>query len=247
MLRNGWLNPHPPRIFAPLVCPRVEAPELLDMGYGTLEHVQANLAEMWRINRFLGGTNALNRHLYPRLLAHPNTTLLDLGTGSAHIPVMISRWARAKQINLQIFAVDWAARNLAVAQTTSHSYPEIHLLQTDASHLPFSRDSVDFVISSLFLHHFAPDQVISLLASAFQSVRCALIMTDLVRGWLPYFGFKLIQPIFAHQFLTRHDGALSIRRAYTPVELRELADAAGLKTARVHAHHPWRMTLVADK
>jgi hypothetical protein len=72
-------------------------------------------------------------------------------------------------------------------------------------------------------------------------------MSDLVRGWLPYFSFKLIQPIFAHNYLTRHDGALSIRRAYTPRELHRFALRAGLPEPRVHVHWPWRMTLVVEK
>jgi hypothetical protein len=48
-------------------------------------------------------------------------------------------------------------------------------------------------------------------------------------------------------YLTRHDGALSIRRAYVPDELLAMAREAGLETARVYAHFPWRMTLVAEK
>jgi hypothetical protein len=72
-------------------------------------------------------------------------------------------------------------------------------------------------------------------------------MTDLVRGWPPIVGFKLIQPIFARNFLTRHDGELSIRRAYTPAELQALAQTAELLDVKVHSHWPWRMTLVADK
>ena len=72
-------------------------------------------------------------------------------------------------------------------------------------------------------------------------------MSDLVRSYLPLVAFRLIQPVFAQHYLTRHDGALSIRRAYTPHELRSLAQAAGLETARVYQHFPWRMTLVAEK
>lgn len=74
-----------------------------------------------------------------------------------------------------------------------------------------------------------------------------MIMCDLVRGWLPLLAFRLVQPVFARHFLTRHDGALSIRRAYTPRELLDLAHAAGLPHARVHTHWPWRMTLVVER
>jgi hypothetical protein len=59
--------------------------------------------------------------------------------------------------------------------------------------------------------------------------------------------FHAAAPIFARNELTRLDGALSIRRAYTPDELRSLAERAGLRGAKVYAHFPWRMTLVVDK
>jgi len=53
--------------------------------------------------------------------------------------------------------------------------------------------------------------------------------------------------VLARHPLTRHDGALSIRRAYTPGELHALALAAGLPQPRVYSHWPWRMTLVVER
>jgi len=227
---------------------RTDEPELLDLGLGSPAEVAANLTEMWRINRYLGGLRALTRHLYPRLRARPGPiTLIDLGTGSADVPKAIVRWAWAHHVPVRIFAVDWAARNLEFARTKVGAVPEVTLLHADAHCLPFPVPGVDFVISSLFLHHFSEVQAIHLLRSAFAHARQGIIMSDLVRGKAPYTAFKLLQPLVARNALTRHDGALSIQRAYTPTELMALARAAGLSDARVHTHWPWRMTLVADK
>jgi hypothetical protein len=203
---------------------------------------------MSRINRYLGGNAALTAHLYPRLSATSDPCLLlDLGTGSADVPRLVSHWARAKRLNVNIIGLDWSGRNLVVARQNTAAHPDIQMIQADAQHIPLLPSSIDYVISSLFLHHFTPEQVIRLLKSAYSCARRAIIMTDLVRGWLPLIGFKLAQPIFARNFLTRHDGALSVRRAYTPSELLELATAAGLAQARVYTHWPYRMILVADK
>jgi len=231
-----------------LVPERLEALELLDLGRGTTADVQQNLAEMWRINRWLGGFRALTRHLYPRLTAAGLSagqpiTLLDLGTGAAEVPAALARWGRAHHLPLTILGIDWMARHLVVADRD----PGVFLLQADALRLPLPAQSVDYVISSLFLHHFPPEQVVALLRCAFACSRRGIIMSDLVRGWLPWTAFKIVQPIFARNYLTRHDGALSVRRAYTPAELRELAAAAGLTNAEIHTHWPWRMTLVADR
>jgi hypothetical protein len=121
------------------------------------------------------------------------------------------------------------------------------LVEADGNSLPLARGGCDFTISSLVMHHFAPEALQRLLRASHDVARCGLVMTDLVRGWLPYFGFRLVQPIFARSYLTRHDGALSIRRAYNPGELLALARAAGLQGARVYTHWPWRMTLVVDR
>ena len=227
---------------------RIDQPELLDQGYGTERDVRANLAEMWRINRVLGGMRALTRHLYPRLAAARGAlTLIDLGAGSADAPIAIAAWAYARRLSISIVPIDWSTRNLAVARMGVNGAQPISLLRADALCLPFAHDSVDFVISTLLLHHFNPAQAIQLLRDTFAIARRAIIISDLVRGALPYLAFKLAQPIFARNYLTRHDGALSVRRAYTPNELRALAEAAGLPEARVYTHVPWRMTLVVDK
>jgi SAM-dependent methyltransferase len=227
--------------------PRVDESEWLDQGRGSAADVAANLDEMWRVNRWLGGFSALTRHLYPRLRASTEPcTVLDLGTGSAQVPLAIARWARDHHAAVNVYGLDWAVRNLSVARHRTCGCEQISLMQADAQRLPLAEHSADFVISSLFLHHFAPGQAAELLRTAYATARRALIMTDLVRGVLPRLAFNLVQPALARHPLTRHDGSLSIRRAYTPAELLGLAATAGLPGARVYAHWPWRMTLVAD-
>ena len=227
--------------------PRLDETEWLDEGRGSGADVADNLDEMWRLNRWLGGMSALTRHLFPRLLAGPGpVSVLDLGTGAAQFPAAIARWARRRQATVSVFGLDWAARNLAVARQRCQGSQPVSLLLADAQRPPLAAGAVDFVISSLFLHHFAPEAAIEVLRTSFATARRSLIMTDLVRGVLPGLAFRLVQPALARHPFTRHDGQLSIRRAYTLAELRALAAAAGLPNARVYAHWPWRMTLVVD-
>jgi SAM-dependent methyltransferase len=226
---------------------RQEAAEWLDEGRGTPADVAANLAEMARTNRWLGGLPALTRHLYPRLHAASSPlTVLDLGTGSAAVPLAIARWARRHGREVRVLGLDWSGRSLAVARAQAGREPRVRLLRADAGRLPLAAGSVDFVISTLFLHHLRPDELTTLLRAAAIIARRGLVMSDLARGRLPLAAFRLMQPAFARHPFTRHDGAVSIRRAYTQAELSALARAAGLHTAHVHAHFPWRLTLVAD-
>jgi ubiquinone/menaquinone biosynthesis C-methylase UbiE len=227
---------------------RIEQEELLDLNEGSPADVAENLAEMQRINDVLGGTSALTRHLYPLLLRHSGpVTLLDVGTGGAGLPRRICSWAKQKRKIVRVLAVDRSWRSISFGQQAAGECAQIQLIQADALDLPLPAGSVDYVISTLFVHHLRPNGVQRMLREALRLARCGVVMSDLVRGWLPLAAFRVVQPFFARNYLTRHDGSLSIRRAYTPPELEAMAGLAGLPQSRVFAHFPWRMTLVVEK
>jgi ubiquinone/menaquinone biosynthesis C-methylase UbiE len=231
-----------------LVPERVDEPELLDQGAGNQADVRTNLEEMWRINVLFGGLRSLTYHLNPLLRKTTRPLrIVDVGTGSGRLPLYLMRLAQRHKLQVHIYPLDLSARNLAVAQENINSNPAIHLVKADALALPFAENAIDYYLSSLVLHHFPPDELIQFLSESYRLAKRGIIMNDIVRGYLPLSAFRHIQPFFARHFLTRHDGILSIRRAYTVAELRELAQAAGIENARAYSHLPWRMTLVAEK
>lgn len=231
-----------------LIPSRRDVPELLDIGAESIQDVKANFADLWRINHYLGGVTAITQHLYPRLELHKTPQIVaDIGTGTANLPAVLARWSSKNHVKLRIVGLDLSARHLALAHGTLTPEQRADLIQADALHIPLKRNSVDYFISCLFLHHLSPENIIVFLSRIFSLARRGIIISDIVRGRLPLIAFKIGQPIFARSRLTRHDGVVSIQRAYTPNELQQLAQAAGLTNARVYSHWPWRMTLVADK
>jgi SAM-dependent methyltransferase len=228
---------------------RVDSEEWLDQGRGTPEAIEQSLADLSRINRWLGGMRGLASHLYPRLRGRPAGRLrvLDLGAGGCTIPALIAQWARGEHIPLDIFALDLRHAHLRWAQARLRGCPEIALVQGDVLSPPFAEGSFDLVISSLFLHHFTKEELTQLLPKWLRLARRGLVMTDLVRHPVPYWFIKASAPAFARSAITRHDAPVSIRRAYRPQELRSIAVEAGFPQARVFAHFPYRMTLVIDR
>ncbi len=67
---------------------RIDGEEWLDYGHGTLEDINQSLADLSRINRWLGGMRGVGRHLYPRVRACRTALVrvLDLGAGGCAIP-----------------------------------------------------------------------------------------------------------------------------------------------------------------
>lgn len=230
---------------------REEADELLDLGQGTQAEMETSLRDLWRINRYLGGVAALTRPLFPRLRAASRDgsplTVVDIGAGSGEIALLIARWAKRNGIRLNMIALDLTARHLQIARRTLPPDSGVQLVQANALCLPFAPGEVDYFISSLFLHHLAPDVLTELLRHCYQLARRGLVMSDVARGLLPLVGFTLVQPIFARSPITRYDGVVSARRAYTPGELTRLCAEAGLPRVQMTHQFPFRMTLAADK
>jgi SAM-dependent methyltransferase len=228
---------------------RIDGEEWLDQGIGSPEAIDQSLADLGRINRWLGGMRGLAKHLYPRLRSWRAERLrvLDLGAGGCTIPEIIARWANKERIPLRLFALDLRHAHLRWAQSRLRSSAEILLVQGDVFAPPFAEGSIDLVISSLFLHHFSKEELIELLPKWVRIARRSLVMTDLVRHPVPYWFMRAASPIFARSAITRHDAAVSIRRAYIPRELQNIAVEAGFPQAHVFTHFPFRMTLVIDQ
>lgn len=233
MSANFWFTP-----------PRRDRPELLDMGVGSPGDVAQSLRDLRRVNTLLGGTWSLTRHLYPRLRQHPGpVTVLDIGAGSGDIARTITDWATRARVPVRVVALDITDKHLRHLPQNAAIPP----LQADALRLPLAPNSVDYAVSSLFLHHLPPLAVIALLRDVWRAVRGGLLMSDLIRGRLPELAWHLTRPVFARSWITYHDGLVSVQRSYTPAEFAWLAAAAGVPGATVHPQFPWRMVLIADK
>jgi ubiquinone/menaquinone biosynthesis C-methylase UbiE len=116
-------------------------------------------------------------------------------------------------------------------------------VQANALKLPFADEAFDVAISTLFVHHLDPAKAIEFLRELGRVAR-RIYVVDLNRAPLPYYLYRLVAPIFFQRF-TVEDGALSILRAYTPDELRDLASAAGLCSVEVRKSSLNRLVLSA--
>lgn len=226
------------------------ATELLDHpGDGSAE-LADNLRDLARLNRYFGVPRTVLSHL-GRLLASADPGgplwVLDLGTGGADIPVAIVRWARRRGRRLRVLALDRDRAILAHARQTVASYPEITLLQADALALPLREGSVAVAFSTLTLHHFSREEASRFLLAMERVARLGFFVMDLARSRLAYAGVWLATHLLSWNRMTRHDGPLSVRRAYTLEELSALAVRAGIGRLSLHRPRLFRLLAVREK
>ena len=224
------------------------AKELLD---GPLDGptLRANLRDLALTNALLGGTDLSWRAVALVLKARSTRAIqqvLDVGTGGADIPIAIARRARDLGLNVHIVATDIRPEVIDVASRTAASagVAGVTVRRADPSLTSEPDQSFDVVHSSLVLHHHEPDEARELLREMQRVSRYAVIVNDLDRRRAWWVGARLLSLLSRNPY-TRHDAPLSVRRAYRPDELSELAGAVGLReVARYWSRPRYRYALV---
>lgn len=235
----------------------------MDFPGSPKELLNGDLRNLRTINRCLGGYRGV---LYgvERLVDKHNLRrfrLLDVGTGSGDVPVRITQWARRKRIGADIVALEPEPVTARVAATLTNP-PFIPLLQRgkegdfrrceilvvrgDGLIPPFRPASFDFVLASQLLHHFSEEQIVSVLRTWSRLARKAIIVSDLVRHPVAYCGIRIFTRLFTRNVMTLTDGPLSVRRAFTLAEWRELFCQADVGPVQIFSMFPYRvLALVA--
>lgn len=231
--------------------PRATGAERMDEPDQDPAELARSLADLRAVNRWLGGTRVVVHHFARLLEARPPgpVRVLDVATGSADVPLRLARWARARGIDLSVTATDLHPATLAEARRRTRGEPAVEVLGADARRLPFADGAFDVALCSTALHHFDDEaELLCVLGELRRVARVGGIVNDLRRSLPALLGARLLAATaWRRHPVTRHDGPLSVRRAFTPAELAGLAARAGLPKARVHAHVPFRVALVWEE
>jgi ubiquinone/menaquinone biosynthesis C-methylase UbiE len=221
--------------------------ELLDSAALDDEGLRRNLADIRHINAWLGWTAFAVREVMRFVAAAglERFALLDVASGSADIPLAVARAAERRSIPARIVVTDLSQQVVAVARERAASYPNVMAEQRDALALPYATASFDIALCTLALHHFDPPDAVTLLRGLRRVGRHVLVF-DVERSPLAYVGAWMLTRVARMSYMTRHDAPVSVRRAYSAYEMRELAAQAGLHDARVRIGLPFRLALEAS-
>lgn len=216
---------------------RSSALELLDGGELPRDELERNLADLARMNGLPGGHRASTRAIARLLGAQRPATILDVGTGGGDMPVEFAKrgW--------EVIAIDADPAVVDVARAGVRDAAGPRIVEADARALPFADAAFDVAHASLLIHHLDPAAAVIVLREMARVARLGVVINDLRRGILPLMATATAVTVFGRCRTTRHDGLLSVRRAYRVRELDELLDAAGLEvTERTAAWMPRLVT-----
>lgn len=224
---------------------RIPSQEWLDDDLGTPSEIHQSFEDLWRINRWLGGVSG-SLHLLDRYFARRGSRrvrILDVGAGDSRLAAHLERELARRNRNAEFVALD---RRISHLTNANHSADSLSRVAADVSDLPFANESFDLVMCNLFLHHFSADRAVELLRRLAEMASEAVLVNDLERHLLPYFFIQVAWP-FARSRMTRHDGAASVRQAYTKDELATLARRAGFVDFEVERLPAFRLGLTLWK
>lgn len=180
------------------------------------------------IHRLLGNWEEIER----RLRGSGARTVIDIGCGDG---ALLAHLKSALVLD-RVIGVD--------LEPPPETVPGVEIVAADATCEALPR--ADAAVSVVTFHHLTDEQIVALIRNARRSVK-RFVCLDLVRHPLPL----VLYTVFICPMLSRvgaHDGRQSIRRAFTPAELRGLVDLA-LKGTRATVDHwvsPLRARQVID-
>ncbi len=220
---------------------RFDSQEILDSEACPPGEVETSLRDLCRVNRWFGGVST-TRKLIERAAVEIGTkhlSLLEVAAGFGEVPRAAAEQLKSKGISLDITDLD---------RVETHLRNGHRALVADALALPFRDASFDVVSCSLFAHHLKPAELAEFGREALRVSRHAFLINDLIRHplhlALVYAGFPLMR-----SYVSRVDGVKSVRRAYTPNEMRQILSNSSGPSSRIEIshHYLFRMGVIVWK
>jgi SAM-dependent methyltransferase len=204
------------------------------------EEFRACLEDLAAVNRLLLAYRPTLAWL-KRLVAHNRLALraeaeplriADVGCGQGDMLRRIAAWAQRRSVPVRLFGIDLNPYSARAASSIPAPGASIEWITGDA--LCFCPPGgLDIIISSLFTHHLADDEIVRFLAWMEREARLGWFINDLHRGAIPYHLFRLLARFARWHPFVQHDGPVSVRRSFRRHDWERYLALAGIDRAKI--------------
>lgn len=170
--------------------------------------------------------------------AMPAFRLLDVGFGHGDMLRRIARWARRREVAVDLVGVDLNPRSAVAARAATPVHWPIEYRTGDYRDVA---GPIDFVVSSLVAHHMSDEELDAFIRFMERRASVGWMINDLHRLAFAYHGFPLLARLLGVHRIVREDGQVSIGRAFRPDEWRAILAKAGVTEARIVRRFPFRL------
>ncbi len=206
-----------------------------------------NLKELQLVNSKLGGYTLVKEGIEQIVqkgnLPNP-IKVADIGCGGGDTLRELAGWSKTRPFRLELMGLDANSNAIAFANERSADFPEIEYHQVNIFSEEFRQMKCDITLFNLFVHHFEEKQIIDFLAIC-KSKNSVVLINDLQRSAVAYTLFNIGSKLFRFSKISRHDGLLSIQKAFTRKDLRELLRAAGFSEFSIKWKWAFRYQVIA--
>jgi hypothetical protein len=228
---------------------RATAPEWMDTEDVSQADFTACLDDLETVNRLTRAWPPTRDFLEALTAGWPEGAMLrvaDIGYGRGDMLRRIHRWAAARGLEPRLIGVDLNPRSRAAAAALTPPDMAIAWHQGDLFDWA-PAEPPHATISALFAHHLDDAGVSRFLRWQEAIASHGWFINDLHRHWIAWAGFSALSTVANWHRFVRHDGPLSVRRAFVPADWRALLADAGIAGARLRWHVPFRLCVTRLK
>lgn len=220
--------------------------ELMDEQDIPSSLLHKNLGELDILNRYMGG-HAISMEGIKQLIVDKQKVyhLADFGCGSGDVLKYIARWARTNSYKVRLTGVDKNPDAIDYLNSNCAAYPEIRGMVSDYKNFIKEGHEIDIVHCALFCHHLNSKELIELFRTLNQYSRLGFVINDLHRSPIAYYSVWIMTRLLNGSALSKHDGPVSVLRAFTHSDLRDLLQSAGIKKYLIQWRWAFRYLVVA--
>lgn len=212
--------------------------ELMDDPHLDTRLLQKVYADINRANTVLHGFTLSLGAIEKIIGENPRDsyTIMDMGCGDGTMLGKVAAFYRNKPVHLELIGVDFNSKSIALAKENFKAYSNMRFLELDIL-APEARElQCDILLCTLTMHHFDSTEIPIFLNRFVQLSRLGIVINDLQRSKVSYYLFRLYSLLFIKTKIAKHDGLVSIKKAFTKLDLVTFS----INLPNVEHHISWR-------